>query len=112
MGCLPRQGASDADRCRHGPPVSTLARWLRYSASALPSVDGVGALGGVLGRRPDRLGRRRLADQRLLDAAGPHRGRAMLVSPTRASAIVPPSTATVAATATIDQACATRLNFS
>ena len=36
----------------------------------------------------------------------------MLVSPTRASAIVPPSTRTAAATATIDQACATRLNFS
>ena len=37
---------------------------------------------------------------------------AMLVRPMRASVIVPPSTLTVAATATMDQACATRLNFS
>jgi hypothetical protein len=36
----------------------------------------------------------------------------MLVSPTRASAIRPPSRRTIAATATIDHACATRLNFS
>ena len=36
----------------------------------------------------------------------------MLVSPIRASAIEPLERFTSAATATIDQACATRLNFS
>jgi len=36
----------------------------------------------------------------------------MFVRATRASAIAPPSTRTAAATATIDHACATRLNFS
>ena len=36
----------------------------------------------------------------------------MLVRPTLASAIVPPSTRTAAATATTDHACATRENFS
>ena len=36
----------------------------------------------------------------------------MLVSPTRASAMLPPSTRIAAATAHIDQACAVRLNFS
>jgi hypothetical protein len=36
----------------------------------------------------------------------------MLVSPTRASLIVPPSTLTAAATATIGHWCATRTNFS
>ena len=36
----------------------------------------------------------------------------MLVSPIFASAMRPPSRRTAAATATIDQACATRLNFS
>ena len=36
----------------------------------------------------------------------------MFASPTRASAIVPPSTRTAAAIATIDHDCAVRLNFS
>ncbi len=37
---------------------------------------------------------------------------AMFVSATRASAIAPASVRTVAATPTMDHACATRLNFS
>ena len=63
-----------------------------------------GLADGVLGRRP--------ADQRLLDRRARNGGRPMLVNPIRASAMVPPSTRTVAATATIDHWCFTRTNFS
>ena len=73
----------------------------------------VGALGGLRGRRA--YGRRRSPAAR----PAPPRPRAarsgvepMLVSPTRASAMVPPSTRTVAATATIGHWWATRTNFS
>ena len=59
------------------------------------------ALGGALGRRTDRLGGGRLPDQRLLDGRGARSGVVpMLVSPTLASAIVPPSARTAAATPT------------
>ncbi len=60
----------------------------------------------------DGVVRRRLPGQRLLDARARNGVEPMLVSPIRASAMVPPSTLTVAATATIGHWWATRTNFS
>ena len=69
---------------------------------------GIDALSRMLGRRPDQLRIRGLANQRVLDTLARTGTDTMLVNATRACRITPPSTSTVAATATIDHDCATR----
>src|SRR6266540_3431881 len=92
--------------------VSTFARWLRYSADAVTS-----SLGDVpsaaLSHAADSASMLASEPASACSTACARSGvDPMLVSATRASAMPPLSRRTAAATPTIAQACATRLNFS